>query len=61
MGLQQLLGKPRNFTMQHAYWGRDNSDGEISDFLRQNDIPYRRFENDDELLDHVVERLTRGK
>src|SRR5207245_2119415 len=31
-----LLGKPRNFVMQHAYWGRQNSDAEIADFLREN-------------------------
>jgi carbamoyltransferase len=56
-----LFGKPRNFTMQHAYWGRNNSDAEISDFLRQNGIPFRCFENDDELFDCVVERLIQGK
>src|SRR5271169_1294710 len=38
-----LLGKPRNFTMQHAYWGRENSDAEVSDFLVQNNIPHSRF------------------
>jgi carbamoyltransferase len=53
-----LLGKPRNFTMQHAYWGRENSDGEISDFLTQNNIAHERFGNEDQLLDRVVERLT---
>jgi carbamoyltransferase len=56
-----LFGKPRNFTMQHAYWGRSDSDAEIGDFLRQNDISFRCFENDDELLDGVVERLIQGK
>ena len=56
-----LLGKPRTFTMLHACWGRNNSDAEISDFLRQNDIPFRHFENDDQLLDCVVERLIRGE
>lgn len=56
-----LLGKPRHFTMQHAYWGRSNSDAQIGDFLRQNAIPFRHFEDENELLDHVVERLTRGK
>lgn len=56
-----LFGKPRNFTMQHAYWGRSNSDAEIGDFLRQNSIPFRHFSDDNELLDHVVERLMQGK
>jgi carbamoyltransferase len=56
-----LLGKPRNFTMEHAYWGRENSDGEISDFLVQNNIPHSRFNSEDELLDRVVDQLTTGK
>jgi carbamoyltransferase len=56
-----LLGKPRSFTMQHAYWGRRNSDAEISDFLRKTGISFQCFENDDRLLDSVVERLMRGK
>jgi carbamoyltransferase len=56
-----LLGKPRTFTMLHASWGQSYSDAEIGDFLRQNDIPFRHFENDDQLLDCVVERLIGGE
>jgi carbamoyltransferase len=56
-----LLGKPRSFTLQHAYWGRSNSEAEIRDFLRINAIPFRYFEDDDELFDHAVERLTQGQ
>jgi len=56
-----LLGKPRRFTMQHAYWGRSNSDAEIGDFLKQTGVAFRYFEDDNELLDHVVERLIQGK
>ena len=56
-----LLGKPRSFTMQHAAWGRSNSDAEIRDFLQQNGIPFRCFENEDKLLDCVVGGLIQGK
>jgi carbamoyltransferase len=56
-----LLGKPRNFRMEHAYWGRSNSDAEIGDFLRQNNIPHQRFDNEDQLLDQVVHQLMNGK
>lgn len=56
-----LLGKPRNFRMDHAYWGRSNSEGEIGDFLRENKIPHRHFENQDQLLDQVVQRLISAK
>jgi carbamoyltransferase len=56
-----VLGKPRNFTMQHAYWGRQNSDGEVRDFLQQNNIPHIQCANEDQLLDRVVEQLIDGK
>ena len=56
-----LLGKPRSFTMRHAHWGRSNSDAEIGDFLKRSGIPFQHFEDDDELLDHVVLSLMQGK
>jgi len=56
-----LLGKPRTFTMHHAYWGRFNSEGQIGDFLRQNAIQFRHFENEEELFDYVIDRLREGK
>jgi carbamoyltransferase len=56
-----LLGKPRVFRMDHAYWGRQYSPGEIRSFLDGNRIPYQAFENDDRLLDTVVEHLKDGK
>jgi carbamoyltransferase len=56
-----LLGKPRRFRMEHAYWGRSNSDAEIGDFLRGNAIPFRHFDDENNLLDYVVERLLQGK
>jgi carbamoyltransferase len=56
-----LLGKPRNFRMDHAYWGRQYGASEISSFLNENKIPYRLVENEDQMLDQVVERLMGGK
>lgn len=56
-----LLNKPRRFIMPHAYWGSSNSDAQIGDFLHDGGIPFRHFDDETELLDHVVERLTRGK
>ena len=56
-----LLGKPRNFAMNHAYWGRSYSQSEIADFLRDHNIPHHRFDQDEGLLDQVVDRLMRGK
>ncbi len=53
-----LLGKPRNFQMEHAFWGRANSDAEIGDFLRQNNIKHTRYDDEDKMLDAVVNHLT---
>ena len=56
-----LLGKPRSFQMEHAYWGRANSEAEIGDFLRQNNIQHTHYDNEDKLLDAVVDQLTSAK
>jgi carbamoyltransferase len=56
-----LLGKPRNFCMNRADWGQQYSQGEVADFLTKNNIPHRQFDCEDQLLDHVVNRLSNGK
>ncbi len=56
-----LLGKPRTFRMDHAYWGDSYSAAEIRTFCEQNSICCRHVEDDSKLLDLVVERLMRGK
>ena len=39
-GYHALLGKPRHFVMEHAYWGQEHSDEDTSLFLKENDIPF---------------------
>jgi len=56
-----LLGKPRTFCMNHAYWGQSYDSGEIRHFLTENNIPHQFIENDEKLLDATVERLSTGK
>jgi carbamoyltransferase len=56
-----LLGRPRSFCLEHAYWGEEFSGAEISASLIRQSIAHRRVENTDELLDRVVRELTRGK
>ncbi len=56
-----LLGKPRNFVMEHAFWGKAYSSGEVSKFLRESSIPYENVEDEDKLLDQVVGALETGK
>jgi carbamoyltransferase len=56
-----LLGKPRTFRMENAYWGKAYTEGEIRSFLDSNGIPYQQFNREDDLLDRVVDRLTGRK
>jgi carbamoyltransferase len=56
-----LLGKPRNFRMDHAYWGQSYCNGDVSSFVRDNNIKHEHFNNEDQLLDQVVQRLQSGK
>jgi carbamoyltransferase len=56
-----LLGKPRNFRLEHAYWGKAYSGSEIQSFLDGQNIKYERFSDDDKLQDRVVDDLVGGK
>lgn len=56
-----VLGKPRSFRMEHAYWGQEFGASEISDFLRSENIPHYEVRHTDELLDRVTEFLKTGK
>ncbi|MGA7459835.1 MAG: carbamoyltransferase N-terminal domain-containing protein [Candidatus Korobacteraceae bacterium] len=55
-----LLGNPRRFRMDHAYWGKGYSDAEVQQFLTENDIPFQHVGNEDKLLDLAVDRLQQG-
>ncbi|MCX6349238.1 MAG: hypothetical protein NTV79_07050, partial [Candidatus Aureabacteria bacterium] len=56
-----LLGQPRKFTLEHAYWGKKYGEGEIQSFLEGQNIKYERYADDGKLLDRVVEDLVTGK
>ena len=56
-----VLGKPRRFIMEHAYWGEEHGAGAVDTFLTEESIPYRRFDDEEKLLAHVVDRLQEGK
>jgi len=56
-----LLGRPRNFRLEHAYWGKAYSGSEIQSFLDGQNIKYERFSDDDKLLDRLVDDLVGGK
>jgi carbamoyltransferase len=56
-----LLGNPRGFVMDHAYWGKSYGSGETLDWLRDQNITHEIVGHEDGLLDRVVESLTNGQ
>ena len=55
-----LLGQPRRFVLEHAFWGQSYSDSEVESFLQSEGIRYERLE-EDRLLDRTVEGLQAGE
>ena len=56
-----LLGHPRRFVMEHAYWGEEHGEGAIVSFLKEQGIRAERYEDDERLLERVVDSLMAGK
>jgi carbamoyltransferase len=56
-----LLGKPRQFIMEHAYWGQAYNEAEIVRTLKEAGLAYETFEDDDRLLDRVVDSMVGGE
>lgn len=56
-----VLGLPRQGPMEHAYWGRQNSDAEIQSALSDtNTTAYRIITNPELLIDEVSDLLCKG-
>jgi carbamoyltransferase len=55
-----VLGHPRKFVLDHAYWGQEYSRDVIEAFLRRNNIAYQRFDDEEKLIHQVVESLETG-
>ncbi len=60
-GYHMVLGKPRQFVMQHAYWGQEYSEGEVATFLRDKNIRSVRVDDEDQLVARVIDHLQAGK
>jgi carbamoyltransferase len=55
-----LLGKPRAFVMEHAFWGQAHEESAVRAFLDGENIRYERLD-DERLLDRTVDALTAGQ
>ena len=56
-----ILGKPRQFVMDHAAWGAAHPPGDIRAFLTHEAIPFEAIDDEDRLLDRVAETIAAGK
>ncbi|MFH2137036.1 MAG: carbamoyltransferase [Candidatus Omnitrophota bacterium] len=56
-----LLNHPRKFTLEHAYWGKDYSNEEVGEFLKNKSIPFTYFSNNSELINKTVEAIMQQK
>jgi len=57
----QLLGQPRRFVMEHAYWGEEYSAAAAADALSRQGLRFECVEDDERLTDQVVDALCEGK
>ncbi len=56
-----LIGKPRNFVLEHAFWGKAYSEKEIKTFLDDNNISYKYYQEEKDLLTRVTDDLVNGR
>jgi carbamoyltransferase len=60
-GYHTVLGQPRSFVMEHAYWGEQHDAAATEAFLQSNGIAYEHCSNQEELIERCVESLAQGK
>ncbi len=56
-----LMGNPRNFVLEHAFWGKAYSENEIKTFLDDNNIPYEYYKEEKDLLTRITDDLVNGR
>lgn len=55
-----LLGQPRKFVMEHAYWGEEHGPSETEAFLRRSGARFEHLEDEEVIAERVVDRLLSG-
>lgn len=56
-----ILGRPRAFVMENAYWGQGYTEGEVRRFLDDNSIKYQVIDDSNRMTDVIVDDLQHGK
>jgi carbamoyltransferase len=60
-GYHTVLGQPRSFVMDHAYWGEEHSAAATEAFLKRSGAVFERCANQEELIARCVDALAQGK
>lgn len=56
-----VFGKPRQFVMEHAYWGAEYPESEMIEAIKTTGFKYEQIDDDDKLLDQLVDSLLQNK
>jgi carbamoyltransferase len=56
-----LLGRPRDFVMQHAYWGSNYSPDSVRSAICAAGATFEEFDNADRLVDRIAANLAEGQ
>ncbi len=56
-----LLGQPRKFVMEHAYWGKNYSPDEVRTAIQSTGRDYQHVEDTDKLAHMMVDDMLAGK
>jgi carbamoyltransferase len=56
-----LLQKPRQFVMEHTYWGEGYSEAQVKEYLDSNGVRYEYVEDDARLVEMMVDDLLKSK
>jgi carbamoyltransferase len=56
-----LLGKPRSFVMEHAYWGQAYDEADTRAAIAASGLPAERIGDDERVVERAVDALAAGK
>ena len=56
-----LLGKPRRFVMEHAYWGESYTSDEVARVLDGSGLPWERFDDETRLVERTIDAILHGR
>jgi carbamoyltransferase len=56
-----IFGKPRKFTLEHAYWGAEYPESEMLAAIKNSGFAYEEFDDEDKQIDRAVEALLQRK